>query len=91
MKDIPISPNVKLIILTMATLFLALLGAAVYVGHVEGSFGCGGGTVGAMIGLGGVVFGFMIGLAVKFADSFVKMVVGDDDEQERTDAIGFKP
>ena len=82
MSDIPISPNVKLIILTLAVLFLALLGAAVVVGLVEGEYGCGGGTVGAMITLGGVVFGFMAGLAVKFADSFVRLVQGRDVSEE---------
>ena len=78
MKDLPISPNVRLIILTIAVLFIALLAAAVYVGYLEGGFGCGGGSVGAMITLGGVVFGFMAGLAVKFADSFVQMLRGSD-------------
>ena len=72
--DIPISPNVRLIILAIVVLFIALLSAAVYVGYLENGFGCGGGTVGAMITLGGVVFGFMAGLAVKFADSFVKLL-----------------
>ena len=70
MKPLPLSRNVALIVTTVAALFILLLGAAVYVGILEGGYGCGGGTVGAMIGLGGVVFGFMIGLAVKFADTF---------------------
>ena len=76
--DIPISPNVRLIIVAIAVLFIVLLAAAVYVGYLEGGFGCGGGTVGAMITLGGVVFGFMAGLAVKFADSFVKLLKPED-------------
>ena len=65
------APNVKLVVLTTGVLFTLLLGGAIYVGHLEGSFGCGGGTVGAMITLGGVVFGFLSGLAAKFADGFV--------------------
>ena len=84
MKDIPISPNVKLIILTIAGLFTLLTLAAFGVGWMEGSFGCGGGTVGSIITLGGVVFGFMAGLAVKFADGFVNAIQrkGDTEADE---------
>lgn len=85
MKDIPMAPNVKLIVFAVSGLFMALLGSAVYVGYLEGGFGCGGGTVGAMIGLGGVVFGFMMGLAVKFADGFRDMVTGRKPDEEVED------
>ena len=49
------------------TTFLALLVAAVYVGILEGSFGCGGGTVGAMIPVGSLLIGLLIGVCGQFA------------------------
>ena len=70
MKSLPFSKNVGYIVGWIGVMFLALVAAAVYVGILEGGYGCGGGTVGAIIALGGVVIGFLAGLAVKFADGF---------------------
>lgn len=47
--------------------FLAMLAASLYVGIMEGSFGCGGGTIGAMIPVASMVIGLLIGVSLKFA------------------------
>ena len=47
--------------------FMATLIAAYMVGQLEGAFGCGGGTIGAMIPVASLLIGLLIGVMVKFA------------------------
>ena len=47
--------------------FLSTLYAAWLVGNLEGAFGCGGGTIGAMIPVAALLIGLLIGVMVKFA------------------------
>lgn len=47
--------------------FVLMLIAAVYVGVMEGAFGCNGGSVGAMIPVASMIIGLLIGVSLKFA------------------------
>ena len=59
-------PNVWFLVGGAVLAFFAMLAAAVYVGVLEGAFGCGGGTVGAMIPVAAGFCGLLVGLAVRF-------------------------
>ena len=61
-----IFPNVWFLVAGAVISFSLALAAAVYVGWLEGSFGCGGGTVGAMIPVAAGFCGLLVGLAVRF-------------------------
>ena len=61
-------PNVAWLSGCGVLVFCATLGAAVFVGMLENGFGCGGGTVGAMIPVAAGVIGYLAGTMNKFAD-----------------------
>ena len=62
-------PNVAWLSACGVIVFAGMLGAAVYVGMLEGGFGCGGGTVGAMVPVAAGVIGYLAGIMNKFADA----------------------
>ena len=76
MKDIKIKdsnkkqlfPNVAWLSGCGVVVFCATLGAALFVGVLESGYGCGGGTVGAMIPVAAGVIGYLAGTMNKFAD-----------------------
>ena len=69
MKFRDVFTNVWYVVGAALVVFLTTLAAAVIVGYVDGGFGCGGGTVGAMIGVAGVFLGLLVGISLKFAPS----------------------
>ena len=62
-----IHKNVWFITGMAVTVFLATLIAAFGVGKLDGAFGCGGGTIGAMIPVAALLIGLLCGVMVKFA------------------------
>ena len=62
-------PNVAWLSACGVLVFGGMLTAAVYVGILEGAFGCGGGTVGTMVPVAAAVIGYLAGIMNKFADA----------------------